>query len=67
MWLGTDVPDMGSTADGVVGGLGLEYRLSAPLVGQAGVWAEISDDRLDTGGGRTGGVRLWTLGLTFGL
>lgn len=67
VWLGSDVPDMGSTADGVVGGLGLEYRLSAPLLGQAGVWAEISDDRLDIGGGRSGGVRLWTLGLTFGL
>jgi hypothetical protein len=67
VWLGADVSSMGSTADGMVGGLGLEYRLSAPLLGQAGIWAEVSDDRLDTGGGRTGGVRLWTVGLTFGL
>ena len=28
---------------------------------------EVSDDRLDTGGGHTGGVRLWTAGLSFGL
>src|SRR5262245_56082608 len=43
VWLGTDLPSMSSTADGVVGGLGLEYRLSAPLLGEAGVWAEVSD------------------------
>jgi hypothetical protein len=67
VWWGSDVPAMSSTADGVIGGLGLEYRLSAPLLGEAGIWAEVSDDRLDTGGGRTGGVRLWTAGLTFGL
>jgi hypothetical protein len=67
VWLGSDVPSMGSTADGMVGGLGLEYRLSAPLLGQAGIWAEVSDDRLDSGDGRTGGVRLWTAGLTVGL
>jgi hypothetical protein len=66
VWLG-DLPSMSSTADGVVGGLGLEYRLSAPLLGEAGLWAEVSDDRLDTGGGHTGGVRLWTAGLTVGL
>jgi hypothetical protein len=51
----------------VVGGLGLEYRLSAPLLGQAGIWAEVSDDRLDAGAGNTGGVRLWTAGLIVGL
>lgn len=67
VWLGTDLPSMSSTADGMVGGLGLEYRLSAPLLGQAGIWAEVSGDRLDTGEGRTGGVRMWTAGLTFGL
>jgi hypothetical protein len=67
VWLGSDLPSMSSTADGMVGGLGLEYRLSAPLLGEAGIWAEVSDDRLDTGGGRTGGVRLWTAGLTVGL
>lgn len=67
VWLGSDVPSMGSTADGMVGGLGLEYRLSAPLLGEAGLWAEVSDDRLDTGGGHTGGARLWTAGLTVGL
>jgi hypothetical protein len=67
VWLGNDLPSMSSTADGMVGGLGLEYRLSAPRLGQAGIWAEVSDDRLDTGGGRTGGIRLWTAGLTVGL
>jgi hypothetical protein len=67
VWLGTDLPSMNSTADGVVGGLGLEYRLSAPLLGQAGIWAEVSDDRLDAGAGNTGGVRLWTAGLIVGL
>jgi len=67
VWLGADLPSMDSTVDGVVGGLGLEYRLSAPLLGEAGIWAEVSDDRLDTGGGHTGGIRLWTAGLTFGL
>jgi hypothetical protein len=67
VWLGNDVPSMSSTVDGLVGGLGLEYRLSAPLLGQAGIWAEVSDDRLDIGDGRTGGVRLWTAGLIVGL
>ena len=67
VWLGSDLPTMDSTADGIVGGLGLEYRLSAPLLGEAGIWAEVSDDRLDTGGGHTGGVRLWTAGLIVGL
>jgi hypothetical protein len=67
VWMGTDLPSMSSTADGMVGGLGLEYRLSAPLLGEAGIWAEVSGDRLATGGGHTGGVRLWTAGLTVGL
>jgi len=67
VWLGTELPSMSSTADGVVGGLGLEYRLSAPLLGEAGIWAEGSNDWLDTGDGHTGGVRLWTAGLTVGL
>lgn len=67
VWLGKDLPSMGSTVDGTVGGLGLEYRLSAPLLGEAGIWAEVSGDRLDTGGGHTGGVRLWTAGLSVGL
>jgi hypothetical protein len=67
VWFGNDLPSMSSTADGVVGGLGLEYRLSAPLLGQAGIWAEVSDDRLDTGGGHTGGIRMWTVGLMVGL
>jgi hypothetical protein len=67
VWLGTDLPSMGSTVDGTVGGLGLEYRLSAPLLGEASIWAEVSGDRLDTGSGHTGGVRLWTAGLSFGL
>jgi len=58
---------LSSPADGTVGGLGLEYRLSAPLLGEAGIWAEVSADRLDTGGGHTGGVRLWTAGLSVGL
>jgi hypothetical protein len=67
VWLGSELPAMSSPADGTVGGLGLEYRLSAPLLGEAGVWAEVSADRLDTGGGHTGGVRLWTAGLSVGL
>jgi hypothetical protein len=67
VWWGSDVPSMSPTADGTVGGLGLEYRLSAPLLGEAAVWAEVSNDWLDTGNGHTGGVRLWTAGLSFGL
>jgi hypothetical protein len=67
VWLGTDLPSMSSPVDGTVGGLGLEYRLSAPLLGEAGIWAEVSGDRLDTGGGHTGGVRRWTAGLCGGL
>lgn len=67
LWFGDDRMTLLSTgANGVVGGLGLEYRLSAPLLGQAGLWAEVSQDRFGTGGG-TGGVRLWTAGLTIGL
>lgn len=69
VWLGSDLGprSMSSPADGPVGGLGLEYRLSAPVLGEAALWAEVSADRLDTGGGHSGGVRLWTAGLSVGL
>jgi hypothetical protein len=72
-WLGSDPPSLNSTADlhqlssSKVGGLGLEYRLSAPVLGKVGIWAEVSDDRLDTGGGHPRDVLLWTTGLILGL
>jgi hypothetical protein len=70
VWLG-DLPSMSSTPDvhlypNKVGGLGLEYRLSAPLLGKAGLWAEVSDDRLDMGT-HTRGALLWTTGVLLGL
>jgi hypothetical protein len=67
VWLpGDSMPPIAAAADGVAGGLGLEYRLSAPLLGQAGLWAEVSQDRFANNAG-SGGVRLWTAGLTVGL
>lgn len=67
VWLGAEDDLMGdTTADGLVGGLGLEYRLKAPLLGEAAIWGEVSEDRIETATGE-GGVRLWTLGLSVGL
>lgn len=67
VWLpGDSMPLSADAADGLAGGLGLEYRLSAPLLGQAGLWAEVSQDRFSNTAG-SGGVRLWTAGLTVGL
>lgn len=67
VWLGTDIPSMGSSADGVVGGLGLEYRLKAPLLGEAAIWAELTDNRLGDDTGHTDDIVLWTAGLTVGI
>lgn len=67
VWLGAEGDRLGDrTADGMVGGVGLEYRLEAPLLGQAALWAEVSQNKLDTEAGEVG-VRLWTLGLSIGL
>ena len=55
-----------STADGYVGGLGLEYRLKAPLLGEAALWGEQSQDKLETAAGDVG-ARLWTLGFSIGI
>jgi hypothetical protein len=67
VWLGAEGDRLGdSTADGYVGGLGLEYRLEAPLLGEAAIWGEMSQDKLETAGGEVG-ARLWTLGLSVGI
>ena len=54
-------------ASGYVGGGGLEYRLTAPILGSASIWAELSQDAFTTEAGAEGGVRLWTLGASIGL
>lgn len=67
VWLGAEGDRLGdSTADGYVGGLGLEYRLQAPLLGEAAIWGEMSQDKLETSAGEIG-ARLWTLGLSVGI
>jgi hypothetical protein len=66
VWLPDSMPLSTASADGVAGGLGLEYRLSAPLLGEAGLWAELSQDRFSNRAG-SGGVGLWTAGVTVGL
>jgi len=67
VWLGAEGDRLGdTTADGMVGGLGLEYRLNAPLLGQAAIWGEMSQDKLETSAGEVG-ARLWTLGLSVGI
>ena len=54
-------------AKGLVGAAGLEYRLEAPVLGSASLWAELSEDRFETESGGEGGVRLWTLGASIGM
>ena len=67
VWLGADNEMLGdTTADGIVGGVGLEYLLEAPLLGEASLWAEMSQDRFETEAGE-GGARLWTLGFSLGI
>ncbi len=67
VWLGAEGDRLGdTTADGMVGAIGLEYRLKAPLLGQAAIWGEVSEDQLETAAGDVG-VRLWTLGLSVGI
>lgn len=67
VWLGAEGERLGdTTADGIVGGLGLEYRLEAPVLGEASIWAEVSEDRFENEAGE-GGVRLWTLGFSLGI
>jgi hypothetical protein len=68
LWLGdSTMTTVSGDASGWVGGGGLEYRLKAPLLGTASIWAELSQDRFTTEAGAEGGVRLWTLGATLGL
>lgn len=67
VWLRDLDPRFGESADGMVAGLGLEYRLTMPLLGQAAIWAEVSQDELTFADDSKGGVRLWTLGATLGL
>lgn len=67
VWLADLAPSLGEAADGGVGGLGLEYRVDAPIIGQGALWAEVNQDQLTFDGGATGGVRMWTVGLTLGL
>jgi hypothetical protein len=67
VWLGAEGDRIGdTTADGYVGALGLEYRLKAPLLGEAAIWGEMSQDKLETTAGDVG-ARLWTLGLSVGI
>ncbi len=67
VWLGAEGDRLGdTTADGMVGGIGLEYRLTAPLLGQAALWGELSQDKLETDAGEIG-ARLWTVGLSVGI
>lgn len=66
-WLSNLDTRLGETADGVVGGLGLEYRLSAPILGQAAIWAEVSQDQLTFEDESKGGARMWTVGASLGL
>lgn len=67
VWLGAEGERIGDrTADGYVGALGLEYRLQTPLLGEAAIWGELSQDKLDTSAGEIG-ARLWTLGLSVGI
>jgi|JI6StandDraft_1071083.scaffolds.fasta_scaffold29499_3 hypothetical protein len=66
-WLSDLDARLGDTADGMVGGLGLEYRLSMPLLGQAALWAEVSQDQLTFADDSKGGVRLWSIGASLGL
>ena len=68
LWLGdSPMTTVSGDASGYVGGGGLEYRLSAPLLGSASIWAELSQDSFTTEAGAEGGVRLWTLGASIGL
>ncbi len=67
VWLGNEGDNLGDqSTSGIAGALGLELRGEAPLLGQAGIWAEVSQDRFETDMG-TGGVRLWTLGILVGI
>jgi hypothetical protein len=67
VWLGAEGDRIGDdTADGYVGGLGLEYRLKAPLLGETALWGEMSQDKLETAAGDVG-ARLWTLGVSVGI
>ncbi len=65
-WLTDLAPRLGDSADGMVGGVGLEYRLRAPLLGQAAIWAEVSQDQLTFADDSKGGARMWTLGASVG-
>jgi hypothetical protein len=67
LWLGDSQMSLSGDAQGMVGAAGLEYRLSAPLLGSASLWAELSEDRFETDSGAEGGVRLWTLGASLGM
>lgn len=66
-WLDGVDARLGDSARGLVGGVGLEYRLEAPLLGEAGLWAEIAQDELTFADGSKGGVRTWTVGASLGL
>lgn len=67
IWTSDTPMSVAGDGDGLVGGLGLEYRVTAPLLGAASLWAELSEDRFTTEAGTEGGVRLWTLGASLGL
>lgn len=67
LWLGNTQMAASGDAKGLVGAAGLEYRLTAPVLGSASLWAELSQDKFTTDAGADGGVRLWTLGASIGL
>jgi len=67
VWLSGIDPTFGDTADGMAAGLGLEYKLSAPILGQAAIWGEVNQDQLTLDGDREGGVRMWMAGVSLGM
>ncbi len=67
VWLSGLDPSFGESADGMAAGLGLEYKLSAPILGQAAIWGEVNQDQLSLENDRKGGVRMWMAGVSLGI
>lgn len=67
VWLSGLDPAFGDTADGMAAGLGLEYKLSAPILGQAAIWGEVNQDQLTFANEGKGGVRMWMAGVSLGM
>ncbi len=67
VWLSGLDPTFGDSADGMAAGLGLEYKLTAPILGQAAIWGEVNQDQLTFANDRKGGVRMWMAGVSLGM